>query len=553
MKKEKILDLVGLLISLAFLIFTTRPLFHPGLFPTADNIPVVRIEEMKKELDAGQFPVRYVKDLGKGHGYMLFNFYAPLPFYTGALLNKLGVNPVGALKRTYLLAFLLGAVFMYFLGKKCFGRWGGVVASGFYNFTPFLGMDTYSRGGLGEVWAISLIPAVLYLVSRYLEKENMLFLFFSSLSIAILILSHNLTSYMAIFFIIIFLFCLKQKRGNVFSLLAPFFFGLGFSAFFWLPAFIEKNSIWVWFMDKNISEFKNFFLPYEILYSPKSFFQISYLTPWYGLSLIWVMMGVVLLRKEINRIFIWCFILSLISLFLVLPISRPVWNGFAGILSIFQFPWRFLTIYTIFVPLLVGFLVSGKGLGRYLIGIVILSLALLTSLNSFRPLTYEFVDKYRAEDPCGTTWKYEYLPVWTKICLKQFPDVKFDFFEGKGEIKTLVNQSRYYKFEVEAKEDSLLRVNEYYYPGWKAFVNGREVSINYSNLYGIISLPIKNGQNIVELRLLETSLEKSANFLSLASLIVLVLGTIFSPFFKIGQNNPIFDKIRVVEKEQKND
>lgn len=194
MKKNKLLDLGGLLISLSFLIYTARPLFHPGLFPTSNNISVVRIEEMRKELDSGQFPVRYVKDLGREHGYMLFNFYGPLPFYTGAVLNKLGINLVGALKRTYLIAFILGTVFMYLLGKKFFGRWGGIVTAGFYTLSPFLGMDTYSRGGLGEVWAISLIPAVLYFLTVYLTNLSQSLLVFSAIALAALILSHKKTS-----------------------------------------------------------------------------------------------------------------------------------------------------------------------------------------------------------------------------------------------------------------------------------------------------------------------------------------------------------------------
>ena len=520
--KKIIFDILGLLISLLFLMFTTRPLFHPGLFPTSDNISVVRLEEMRKELDAGQFPVRYVKDLGKGHGYMLFNFYAPLPFYTGALMNKLGVNSVGALKRTYLIAFVLGTTFMYLLGKKYFGIWGGIVASGFYSLTPYLGMDTYSRGGLGEVWAISVIPMVLYFLTNYFEKSNIISFIFSSSAITVLILSHNLTPYMAIAFIATFAFFLNQKM-SFFRLLLPFVFGLGMSCFFLLPSLVEKNYVWVWYMDKNISEFQKYFLSYKILYSPQSFFQISYLTPWYGLSLLWIAIAIFFLKKKVTRVFLLSFIFSLMSLFLVFPLSKPIWNNLGGVLSILQFPWRFLTIYTVFVPLLVGFLVTGTSRYRYIIGVIILLVSIVTSINSFRPSRYEFVDKYRAEDPCGTTWGYEYLPIWTKVCLKQFPDLKFDFFEGSGEIETLIDSSRHYKFKVDAKEDSLLRINEYYYPGWIAYVNNKEVPINYSNLYGIISLSVSKEKNFVELRLLETPLRKFSNIVSFTSFILLIL------------------------------
>ncbi len=489
---------------------------------------------MRKELDFGQLPVRYVKDLGKGHGYMLFNYYAPLPFYIGAMLNKIGVNSVGALKRTYLIAITLGAIFMYLLVKKYFGIWAGIVSSGFYSLSPFFGMDIYSRGGLGEVWAISLMPMVLYFLTGFSEKPALFSLIFSSLAIAGLVLSHNLTSYMAIFVILFFVFLLvkNQKRR---LLVFPFLLGLGLSAFFWLPSFVEKNYIWVWYMEKNISEYQNYFLPYEILYSPKSFFGISYLTPFYGLGLIWIIVIAFFRKKRMDRIFILSFLVSFLSLLLVFPVSKPVWNIFSSTISIVQFPWRFLTIYTVFLPLLLGFALSEKGKAKYVLGTLILLTAVVTSINSFRPLKYEFVDKYRAEDPCGTTWGYEYLPVWTKICLKQFPDLKFDFFEGEGIIKPIINADRNYKFEVEVKENSILRINEYYYPGWKAYINGKEVPVNYSNFYGIISLSVNKGKSLVELRLKETPVADFSDKVSLFCLISIVLTALGKKLWKFRE------------------
>ncbi|MFH0864216.1 MAG: 6-pyruvoyl-tetrahydropterin synthase-related protein [Candidatus Gottesmanbacteria bacterium] len=520
--RNKLFDFFGLIIALFVLTITTRPLFHPGLFPTADNISVVRIEEMKNEINSGQFPVRYVKNLGKGHGYMLFNYYAPLPFYVGALFNNIGTNLVGSLKRTYLIAFVIGTVSTYFLVKRLYGRWSGIIASWFFSLNPFLGVDTYSRGGLGEVWAISLIPTVIYFLISYLSYPKIIYLIFSSISIAALILSHNLTSYLGMVFILAFIF-LTQRTRRIFALLLPILLGLGLASFFWLPSFIEKNYVWVWYMEKNISQYNENFLPLSILYSPDSIFRINYLNPLYGLAFIWVGVIIYWFKKKIDRTFIVSFSFALITLLMTISISKPVWDNFSGILSIVQFPWRFLTINMIFISLVIGFLVSGNKKVNYIIGTIILFLAVINSFNSFRPKTYEFVDKYRAEDPCGTSWGYEYLPIWTKVCLKLYPDVKFDFFEGGGEIKSIVDKSGYYKFTVATNQDSILRINEYYYPGWHAYINGQATTINYHNLYGIISFPLKKGNSIIELKLFETPLADLANKISLISLFLLIL------------------------------
>ena len=39
---------------------------------------VARLQQMDKSLKAGQFPVRWVEDLGFGYGYPVFNFYPHL-------------------------------------------------------------------------------------------------------------------------------------------------------------------------------------------------------------------------------------------------------------------------------------------------------------------------------------------------------------------------------------------------------------------------------------------------------------------------------------------
>ena len=78
------------------LFISVKPLLHPGLFPTIDNISVVRLQAMADEMRMNRFPLRHVAQLGKGHGYMLYGYYAPLPFYVGAAMNIAGNNLVGA-------------------------------------------------------------------------------------------------------------------------------------------------------------------------------------------------------------------------------------------------------------------------------------------------------------------------------------------------------------------------------------------------------------------------------------------------------------------------
>src|SRR3989338_10214440 len=90
-----------LIITIILSWFAIRPLTIAGFFPVHDDTQPARIYEMAKALKFGQFPVRWVPDLGYGYGYPLFNFYAPLPYYFGAAFYLFGFNVLSATKLMY--------------------------------------------------------------------------------------------------------------------------------------------------------------------------------------------------------------------------------------------------------------------------------------------------------------------------------------------------------------------------------------------------------------------------------------------------------------------
>ena len=91
---EILKKVVPLTLVIIISLFTLKPLFAQGFFPMHDDTQPSRVYEMSKSLLQGQFPVRWVPDLGYGFGYPLYNFYAPLPYYIGAFFNILGYDPL---------------------------------------------------------------------------------------------------------------------------------------------------------------------------------------------------------------------------------------------------------------------------------------------------------------------------------------------------------------------------------------------------------------------------------------------------------------------------
>ena len=203
--------------------FAVAPLFKPGFFSIHDDTQVARVFEMAKALKDGQFPVRFVANLGYGYGYPLYNYYAPLPYYFGAFLNLLGFNLFIATKLMFLAGILLSAVFMYLLVREFWGDLGGVLAALFYLYAPYHALDIYVRGAVGEFWALAMLPWVFWEFAN-LSKKTPPFrwrrIFRASVAYACLVLSHNLTALIATPFILgwVVFWTLLRKENKLFTI-----------------------------------------------------------------------------------------------------------------------------------------------------------------------------------------------------------------------------------------------------------------------------------------------------------------------------------------------
>jgi len=166
MKKEILLIISLLILTIPVLM----PLFKEGYFPTQDYIYVARIYEMKVALDDGHFPVRWVKDFRNGEP--LYNFYAPLPYYVGALIKFIpGFSYLMIIKILFGIGFIFSTITMYFLGRKLFGVLGGFLASIMYLYAPYHSVDVYVRGALSESWALIFFPLIFLLLIQLLLHQ----------------------------------------------------------------------------------------------------------------------------------------------------------------------------------------------------------------------------------------------------------------------------------------------------------------------------------------------------------------------------------------------
>jgi len=109
-----------LVLVILFSLLPLRFVFQGGFFPIHDEAQVIRVNQMAKAISEGQFPVRWVSDLGYGYGYPIFNFYNPLPYYFGGMVDLLGLDALLATKAMFVIGFLLGRSRNVSFGKQAF-------------------------------------------------------------------------------------------------------------------------------------------------------------------------------------------------------------------------------------------------------------------------------------------------------------------------------------------------------------------------------------------------------------------------------------------------
>ncbi|MCH7952242.1 glycosyltransferase family 39 protein [Patescibacteria group bacterium] len=222
------------------------PLFRSGFFTMHDDQQVVRLFELDRSLAAGQFPARWVGNLGFGYGYPLFIFYPPFVYYLGEVFHLLlNATFIVSIKLVFAFAFFGAAYTMYLWAKEHFGKTAAIVAAAFYTYVPYHAVDSYVRGALAELTAFVWLPAILWSADRLIKKREKKYWIWLGVFLALLMITHNL---IFLPFFPLFLFYVgfltlrsKNKLHAVRSTLYAVLLALGLSAFFWLPALMEKK------------------------------------------------------------------------------------------------------------------------------------------------------------------------------------------------------------------------------------------------------------------------------------------------------------------------
>lgn len=536
-------------------------LLVPGFYGASDDIHIAWLYEMDKVLRIWQLPPRFVPDLSFGFGYPLFNFVFPLPFYIGEIFHLFGLSLVDSIKAVFLISIPLSMFFMYRFLKEFTNDVSSLAGAIIYGFTPYRSTDIYVRGAFGESLSFVFLPLIALSVVKSFQGFNMRWMAIGGLSWAALILSHNIMAYMFLPFILLLIFMqfFFLKSGKILVLLQVILMsllGLLISLYFWLPAILDSKLM----VYDTVFNFADHFPTLKQLVTPYWGYGASVPGPGDGMSffigvfnLLALAFGAIFLiyfwkkfSQQQKIILLWAEISFLLAFLMMNNRSTFLWEHLP-FLPFFQFPWRFLIITTFVTPI---FLIAFEKVKfNLLFSFFLIGGVILLSVSYFKP--HDFLGRtdsyylnryipvpYASQEYLKTQEEYLRLPLNTAQRPKQnFPLVSAD---GSGLLKVEEFNGIDAVIKTNFEKESLLSYNKYFFPGWKAEVDGQVVLMSPGFPYGQIVLSVPSGPHLLKITFEETAFKKMVDIISLLSIlaaIILTLGFGAMPKWSIFRYN----------------
>jgi hypothetical protein len=509
---------LGAGIVFLFGIFICFPLFGKGYIPTHDGeYHIIRYIEFFRMLTAGYWFPRWSPTINSGYGMPIFLFHYPFPNYIGALCMSIGVDAVEAFKLSLALGFMGSGICSFLWLKKLFGVKAAVTGSLVSAFVPYWFVDIYVRGSVGEVWALSFVFASLLFLEY---KMPILF----SFAIAALILSHNILA--MIFMPFLLGYSLLQNR----SYLKGIFFGIILSSYFWIPALLERGYV----VGLNIVNFHEHFVElYEFLIPSwgtgfsGAVFGVNKMSFQIGIIPLAIIVGsIIIVWKEKNmsmkHLYWYYIIFVLCSIAVMFSWSSSLWEHIA-FLSFVQFPWRFLSVIIPVTAFIAAYISHGTRMRIW--SIILIGVSVFASYSYIRPHIYEPRDEqYYASMSNFTDGTSSiantFSTIWTGWKTER-PQYILEVINGQVPGGLLENFYLRKTFSIISETGSEVYVPVLYYPGWKVFIDRKEVPIDYRT-DGTIKFDVSPGMHTVRVVFTETPVRILSNILSILTLVWLL-------------------------------
>lgn len=584
----------GYLVVVAFCLPVLWPLVGASYLNSHDGLHhLYRLVDLDWCIRGGALYPRWLPNLGFGYGYAVLNYYAPLSYYIGQTFHMLGPGYIDSIKLTYALGFVGSGLTMYLFAKQLMGRVPALLAALVYVYLPYHLADGYVRGALAEFLSFVFFPLILWCFYKLATTEHPRWIAWSALSLAGLILTHNLMALIFAPLLVAYVAFLWLGRRNVKLLgyaASAVLLAFALAAFYWLPGLVESKWVRLGQVGPRATDYipklittSDFFSPFLIYrYFPEQGVSLEHPISWLQFGLICLSLAVPLRLRHaswgpVRKHLLFFQGATFVSLFMLFVYSRFLWDH-VPLLPYLQYPFRFLTLTSFTsafvigsVPLLFAAGAAQKPgtdwsaeahswLPLLSSGIIVVTL-MVTALPGLpiepmylpeheEPLTegavnfatmaeYDYLTGLWARlwpDP----WLLEYLPSW----VEEEPGEIFLPLEKPGLTSqalspedvpsiTLGAQTPLSRqLAVKTREPMKLSFHSFYFPNWRIYLDGRNEAAHPSGKLGLLTVELPTGEHQVLARFEDTPVEKAGTVILFVSLCAVAAILVFTRQWK---------------------
>jgi uncharacterized membrane protein len=553
------------ILIVALSIFAWAPLVGPPYFLDAHDAPhsIFFLNQFDQAIRDGVLYPRWGVDFALGYGYPLFNIYSTLAFYVAEIFHLLGAGLTASVKLTYILGFILSGLTMYAFAKRVFGVEAGLLAAVVYIYVPYHLLDIYVRCAFAEFFAFIFLPLILLLFHDLIEKRRARHLALTGLAYAGLFLTHAATAFVFTLLLVpyvAFLILSKFRVGWVGILrlvglsMGAAILALALSCIFLLPMLVEKGYIvesqWT---QGSFGYAKHFVYPSQ-LFSP--FWEYGYAGEGLQdeislqLGLMTTMLALVGVTYSLwqgvrgRGQIVFFLVASLFIILAMMPAALPLWETLP-LAALVQFPWRLLGLAALTMSFLSGSALhafSGRPSfehRRWQADLAVLLLVVVLASHSYTLPEYtapsarseesvaviDFESFYPPDRVGMTVWVTE-QPRETPL-VEQYlagePLIKAKALDEGATVEMLSHGAASEEIRVNSASGTEVQFYTYYFPGWRGYVDGREVETYPLGPYGLIALRIPPGEHKVLIRFGDTPIRVLGTVVSLLGFVLVVV------------------------------
>jgi hypothetical protein len=547
-------------LPLLAVLVATGPLLLWG-FPAGHDWgwELVRIVEYKEAFASGQFLPFWAVDLYNGWGSPIFLFYAPL----FSALASAGVALFGSLLAGPTVTLIVLTMTSAFLVTRMMGALprdngtdsnaAGRVAAYVYVLQPYLLADLLIRNANAEYVALCLLPLVFYGVFRLRDRPGSGALLLAA-GLGLGILAHNLTALIAMglaVLLTVVLYLPGRSRRQLFFAGGGMSLGLLLAAWFWVPALTLTNLVRPGLLVEGRYDFHQNFVEFTSMWGFGDYFSAGLLSPLILIVALTLATSSRLRLSVWNRRLYWCLLgCSLLTVMLQMAISRPVWE-LTPLLPLFQFPWRLMGPFALLTATLAGLVFLGLtgGLRRrsvVLLELVVFALCVTNALpqlarvRSFSPEGRASIEQGMTSETIGrgrqtATGVNEYLPAGADFTAwKETPPGSLLVSPPPGlELLATEESGTRLRLYLEATGEMRIRLARWYFPGWRASVDGEPVAVEPGPM-GEVTIEVPKGRSNLEVNLEPPLLRRAGVWVSAMAVVLflLALGAHSLPWFE---------------------